>query len=244
MGTASTMVFDVGMRNTRRLAASLSLAFIALASVACTADASVVKDPICDGKRANIVGTAGKDSFIPSKFEPGDVVALLGGNDYAQVGGHVDDVTICGGKGEDEIVGDAGAGEGLKFFGDGGADELGSLFEQGKRSANHGFKLDGGLGHDIVAGSKGHDRIEGGSGPDYVRGSSGGDVVHGGPGDDDLSGGPGKDELFGDQDDDRLYGYFYETKTPNRERVDTAFGGPGRDLCVAKHRHSCKKDRR
>ena len=242
MGRASTVVFDGGMRNTRRFAAPLSLAFIAFALIAYTADASAAQRPTCDGKKANIVGTAGNDSFIPSKFDAGDVVALLGGHDYAQVGAHIDHVTVCGGQGEDKIFGDAGAGEDLKFFGDDGSDQLGSLFEQGKHAAVHGFKLDGGRGRDSFTGSKGHDRIEGGTGADGVSGSRGGDVVHGGSGVDLLEGGAGKDKLFGDQDDDYLYGFFNGTKTPNRERVDSAFGGPGHDRCFAKYRHSCKRD--
>lgn len=226
----------------RRLCPTVLLAVLALPLAALPASAA--KRPTCDGKRANIVGTGGRDSFSPGKFEEGDVVAMLGGSDFVEVGDHVDDITICGGKGDDFILGDARAGEDLHFFGDSGADYLGSdELERARRAMPHPLKLDGGRGNDHLTGSKGHDRIEGDSGFDIVRASTGDDVVHGGEGDDDLSGGAGNDLLFGDQDDDHLYG-FDEKKKSHRRQVDSAFGGPGHDLCVAKHRHSCKKDQR
>jgi len=232
------------MRTTLRRAGIIALLLCTPASIIGTSPALAAERPTCNGQTANIVGTQGKDSYAPSKFHDGDVVALLGGRDYAQVGGHTDNVTICGGRNDDEIVGDAGAGKNLRFFGDKGSDSLGSLFEQGKSASRHGYKLDGGPGRDYFDGSKRHDRVEGGAGPDVVRGYKVGDVVHGGRGEDLIEGGPGEDTLFGDQDDDALYGFYYQTRTPNRERVDSVFGGPGRDICVAKHRHSCKKDRR
>ncbi|MFN8112268.1 MAG: hypothetical protein U0R51_03620 [Solirubrobacterales bacterium] len=232
------------MKTSARLAAVTSALFVVLTGALPPAAGLAAERPTCGGEKATIVGTAGKDAYAPSKFHPGDVVALLGGNDYAQVGGHVDDVTVCGGQGEDEIVADAGAGRDLRFFGGGGADVLGSLFEQGKRAAQHSFRLDGGRGLDYFHGSRAHDRIDGGPGPDRIDGYLGGDVLHGDGGDDLVEGGPGADTLFGDHDDDALYGYYYSTKTPNAERLDSAFGGPGRDVCVAADRHSCRRDRR
>ena len=135
------MVFDVGMRNTRRLAASLSLAFIALASVACTADASAAKQPTCDGKRANIVGTAGQGQLHPEEFRargrrgaarrqrlrPGRRATWTTSRSAAARARTKSSATPVRVKD-------------LKFFGDGGADELGSLFEQGKRVASARFQ--------------------------------------------------------------------------------------------------------
>jgi uncharacterized delta-60 repeat protein len=58
----------------------------------------------CLGKRATIVGTAGRDDLIGTPHR--DVIAALGGADKVKGRGGPD--LICGGRGKDRLAGDAG----------------------------------------------------------------------------------------------------------------------------------------
>jgi len=67
-------------------------------------DAGAFETPYCDGMRATIVGTAGRD--VLSGTEGADVVAALGGRDRITLGRGDD--TACGGGGRDRISGGPG----------------------------------------------------------------------------------------------------------------------------------------
>jgi uncharacterized delta-60 repeat protein len=99
---------------------------------------SATRVPRCAGRRATIVGTAGRDALRGTPRA--DVIVALGGNDsVAALGGR--DI-VCGGKGNDRLVGGSGA------------DRLDG--EQGQDT------LSGGTGNDRLSGGPGRDRLIGG----------------------------------------------------------------------------------
>jgi DNA-binding beta-propeller fold protein YncE len=69
----------------------------------------------CGGKKATIVGTAGKD--VRSGTAKADVIALLGGNDTAR--GLAGNDILCGGAGRDKLIGGGGRD---RLVGGGGRD--------------------------------------------------------------------------------------------------------------------------
>lgn len=62
------------------------------------------RTPTCRGKKATIVGTAGKDRLVGTG--KADVIVALGGNDLVKARGGND--VVCGGAGKDKLVGGAG----------------------------------------------------------------------------------------------------------------------------------------
>lgn len=134
--------------------------------------------PLCFGKPATIVGTAGPDS-LRSSDEVSDVIWGAGGNDYISGGDFYGVQThpdlLCGGPGDDRISGSPG-----------------------------NDKLSGGQGADYVRGERGSDVLHGNDGNDNLVEESiadsdaGDDVLRGGAGDDRIGGGWGRDQLFGD----------------------------------------------
>jgi hypothetical protein len=138
--------------------------------------------PLCDGKRATIVGTPANDHL---KGTPkADVIVGLGGND--QIDGLGGNDTICGGAGNDQLSGGAGTDA---LLGGAGNDTL-----TGGAGAD---TLLGGAGSDTLAGGPGADTLSGGAGRDTLAGGAGADTLSGGPGNDQLTGGAGKDILMG-----------------------------------------------
>lgn len=104
--------------------------------------------PLCGGKRATIVGTAGIDNIMGT---PGpDVIHGLGGNDTIYGGGGND--IICGGDGDDKLYGDTGDDT---LYGGPGRDKL--------RDGSGYNYLYGGPGNDILKGRK---HLTGGQGYD------------------------------------------------------------------------------
>jgi Ca2+-binding RTX toxin-like protein len=159
----------------RRLAAIALLACAVGALLAVAASgAETGAAPMCGGKRATIVGTAGDDVIQGTEKAdviwagPGDDTVYGGlGNDVV-CGGAGDDL-IHGGRGNDWLDGDAGTD---RAFGDLGDDHVG-----------------GGSGdRDEVSGGLGIDTVNGGSGnEDLVRGDYGYDRMDGGPGSGDIA---------------------------------------------------------
>jgi Ca2+-binding RTX toxin-like protein len=199
------------------LAASLLVALLAAAP----AEAA----PKCFGKKATIVGSAGKD-HITGKKAP-DVIVALGGDDV--IDGFRGNDRICGGAGDDRIVGFRGYD---RLSGDDGNDSVngqkgtdllwggaGTDYMVGERGND---QIDGGAGDgDQLIGDKGNDRLDGGEGNgDYLDGALGDDTLLGGPGDGDrLIGGLGADKLDGGEGNgDVLRG---------DDSTDTLDGGPG-----------------
>lgn len=107
--------------------------------------------PKCAGRRATIVGTAGRDVLRGTRRA--DVIVALGGNDVVLGAGGND--LVCGGPGNDRLLGGLGAD---RLLGGPGKDQL--------------F---GGPGKDQLFGGLGADRLFGGAGRDLLRGGPGRD---------------------------------------------------------------------
>ena len=97
---------------------------------------------LCQGRRATIVGTAGRDVLVGTRGR--DVVAGLGGNDLIRSVGGRD--LVCGGAGADVIDGGTGRD---RLFGGAASDTI-----------------RGGTGHDSLTGGAGRDVCSGGPGED------------------------------------------------------------------------------
>ncbi|MEK6250480.1 MAG: hypothetical protein AABM43_00835 [Actinomycetota bacterium] len=108
----------------------------------------------CQGKRATIVGTAGKDKLKGTK--KADVIVGLGGKDKIIAKGGND--IVCAGAGNDKVFGGVGND---KLNGEGGNDRL--LGGKGKD------KLKGGKGKDKLYGGPGLDKLNGGPGKDIQK---------------------------------------------------------------------------
>jgi hypothetical protein len=98
----------------------------------------------------------------------------------------LDDCTITGTPGNDELVGTPGD------------DVICGL--------DGNDTIDGGGGDDVLLGGPGDDLIDGGAGDDTLGGGSGDDLMDGGSGDDTLHGATGEDVLLGGDGDDLLDG--------------------------------------
>jgi RTX calcium-binding nonapeptide repeat (4 copies) len=98
--------------------------------------------PRCAGKRATLVGTAGRDRLTGTRRA--DVIVALGGNDLIRAGRGND--LVCAGTGNDRVEG-----------GDGNDRLLGG---------SGGDRLVGGNGRDRMTGDSGRDRCLGGAGRD------------------------------------------------------------------------------
>jgi uncharacterized delta-60 repeat protein len=138
--------------------------------------------PLCMGKPATIVGTAGADHLKGTA--KADVIVALGGNDTIDGGGGND--VICAGAGNDHVSGGAGND---RIDGQAGADVISG--GAGKDT------LDGGAGNDVLSGGAGADTLTGDAGADTLAGGAGADKLSGGAGNDRLTGGAGTDTLTG-----------------------------------------------
>ena len=117
-----------------------------------------VSPPLCDGERADVVGSEAGDEIDASTFS--DVIVALGGDD--SVDARESDDVVCAGDGDDRVRGDSG--DPLIF----GFDTL--LGEEG---------------NDDLKGNREPDVLDGGPGNDFLRGKGGGkDRLDCGPGHD------------------------------------------------------------
>jgi uncharacterized delta-60 repeat protein len=119
--------------------------------------------PRCAGRRATIVGTAGRDALRGTRRA--DVIVALGGNDRIRAERGND--RVCGGAGNDLVTGRAGRD---RVLGGRGND-----------------RLAGGGGRDSLLGQAGRDALFGGPGSDRLSGGGGRDNCLGGPGPDSTS---------------------------------------------------------
>jgi uncharacterized delta-60 repeat protein len=124
--------------------------------------------PRCAGRRATIVGTAGRNVLRGTRRA--DVIVALGGNDSIRAARGND--RVCGGAGNDNVAGQSGrdrvqGGRGNdRLTGGGGTDSL--LGQAG------GDALLGGPGNDRLTGGGGRDNCLGGAGRDTTRCETGG----------------------------------------------------------------------
>ena len=111
--------------------------------------------PRCAGRRATIVGTAGRDTLRGTARA--DVIVALGGRDrvLARAGNDL----VCAGAGNDRVL---GAGGRDRLVGEGGRD-----------------RLVGDGGRDRLLGGAGRDRLTGGAGQDRCVGAGGRDSASG-----------------------------------------------------------------
>lgn len=168
-----------------RITLAAVFAFTTTGLVGAPANAAV---PLCFGKPATIVGTAGPDVLV-GQSGVADVIWGGGGDDRI-VGGEYysdDDVPgraadlLCGETGNDNVYGGPGHD---KLNGGDGDDEV-----------------DGGYGNDTVQGNAGHDVLVDESMADNM---SGNEIMRGGTGNDRISVGFGLDKAYGDAGNDTL----------------------------------------
>lgn len=142
--------------STRSSARAVALAVLAAlgmlgTQLAVTAAHAAGAVPMCGGKRATIVGTAGADSIRGTRRA--DVIVGRGGSDVIDGRGGND--LICGNGGDDRLSGGAGA------------DRLGG--------GPGNDRMYGGDGRDVVSRQEGHDVLRGGAGKDAIAGGDGRD---------------------------------------------------------------------
>jgi Ca2+-binding RTX toxin-like protein len=189
----------------RRVAWAAGLVAAGSLLAAAPAASGPVEAPLCEGRPATIVGTAGADQLLGSAGH--DVI--YGGPGADVIRGLAAADKLCGGSGDDSISG------GLlvdRISGGLGADHI-----SGDTGSD---RLRGGEGSDTIRGGRGNDIAEGGDGSDLVFGDLGDDTVRGGPGDrDEAAGGLGIDSVSGGAGNGDVvsgdYGY------------DRMSGGPG-----------------
>jgi Ca2+-binding RTX toxin-like protein len=133
----------------------------------------VAARPICAGRPATIVGTAGNDVITGTLGD--DVIVTGAGRDWIR--GRGGDDVICSGADRDFVS----AGGGDDTVDTGAGRDVGS----------------GGIGDDTITGRANADILTGGLGADTLNGNTGDDNLIGHDGDDDLNGGPDTDTCRG-----------------------------------------------
>jgi Ca2+-binding RTX toxin-like protein len=153
------------MDRMKRLAVSVSLGLLGAMLLGLEGAQAA---PTCFGRRADIVGTGGRDRIRGTPRN--DVIVALGGRDVVLGGGGRD--LICAGSGDDAV---GGHGASDKVAGGSGNDQL--------FGGSRGDLLKGGGGRfDFLFGQTGNDRLIGGAGGDVLLGQKGNDLFSGGPG--------------------------------------------------------------
>jgi Ca2+-binding RTX toxin-like protein len=187
----------------RRMCVLLGLT--ALTALAIPSTSAQAAAPLCFGKPATIVGTAGPDNLV-GQSGISDVIyagdgndSVLGGDFYSEdsVPGAAPDL-LCGGPGDDTVYGGPGND---KINGGDGNDHV-----------------DGRLGADLVQGNVGDDRVNDQSFAD-MDGAN--DVLKGGTGNDLLTTGWGIDKAYGEAGNDTIIDLECSTSY--------LYGGPGAD---------------
>ncbi|MCA1683764.1 MAG: hypothetical protein LC708_01350, partial [Actinobacteria bacterium] len=115
---------------------------------------TITINPICNGKEATIVGTAGNDRLFGTSGD--DVIVGLGGDD--SIYGYGGNDTICAGDGNDVVYG----GDGNDFIDGGPGNDT----------------LVGDAGNDTVLGGDGTNRLFAGAGTDTLTGGPGLDYCY------------------------------------------------------------------
>jgi peptidoglycan/xylan/chitin deacetylase (PgdA/CDA1 family) len=205
-----------------RLIGALACGCLA-AALAVAAEAS---PPLCAGRPATILGTAG-DDFIEGTPED-DVIVAGEGNDIV-VAKEGDDV-VCGNGGDDTL--DGGPGQDLLLGGPGNDRLTGGDGPDAIAGGSGRDTIGGGAGADLLDGGPDDDLITGGDGDDSLSGGAGADILRGSPGNDTLDGGEGDDALYGDLGDDRLGGGPGDDTLSGGEGDDTCRGGEGEDAAA------------
>lgn len=135
-------------------------------------------------------GSAGRDRIVDDDIGRDEVIWLGGGRDYVEPGvdgGAVGRLTICTGRGNDEVRLFEGFGpRSIWIHGGGGRDRLGNA-DDPDFSQLPAMKIRGGPGRDVLRGADGKDVLRGGPGSDNLKGDSrfytgGVDRADGGPG--------------------------------------------------------------
>ncbi len=177
------------------------------------------------GRTLLVPGTSGND-FIDIVADDEVIQASLNGFGRQFNVSQVDQISITGGDGNDNI--DAGSDRAVPIFADGG---------NGRDKIAGGFKNDtlmGDGGRDFIDGGAGADHIIGGGGNDQLRGQTGNDLIHGGPGNDYLEGDSGNDRLDGGSGLDTVHGNDGDDFiTANDGAIDSLFGDGGTDTATA-----------
>jgi Ca2+-binding RTX toxin-like protein len=219
-----------------------------------TSAAHAAAAPMCDGHRATIVGTPGKDVLVGTRGA--DVIAGLAGND--RIDGRGGDDIVCAGAGGDQVTGGPGddrlfsgppAASGGDHFGPpdvligGPGDDFLSASRRGNKDtavrlsyarAPRGVTVDlrshtvTGWGTDTVRAS-GWVHVVGSAHDDTMTGSAGRDWLEGRAGDDTLVGRGGNDLLEDGRGDDTLLGGRGNDDLQAFTGSDTVRGGPGND---------------
>ncbi|HEY3183270.1 MAG TPA: hypothetical protein VGJ77_10570 [Gaiellaceae bacterium] len=125
-------------------------------------------------------------------------------------------VELCGGDGNDKIVGGT---HGDHLVGDG--------HEGGGFTCTTGEA--GTDGNDELDGQGGNDTLDGTGGGDTLIGGDGGDTINAGSGSDQAKGGQGEDHIFGQAGDDPMLEGGPEANTPG-QIADEIDGGDGVDI--------------
>jgi Ca2+-binding RTX toxin-like protein len=130
----------------RRSVLVIAAATVTLTPLLVAGSASSAEPVTCDGRRATIVGTDGKDEIVGT---PGrDVIHALKGFDTIRGQGGND--VVCGGRGADTMLGGPGTD---RLFGARG----GYVGDDEGTGTWYGNKLVGGLGADYLSGGPDHD---------------------------------------------------------------------------------------
>lgn len=96
-----------------------------------------------------------------------------------------------------------------------------------------GLSLNGGVGEDIIAGSKYNDTLNGGKGEDELYGNAGDDKMYGGDGYDYINGGDGNDLIKGEKGESWLVGGAGNDTIEGGSDYDYIQGGADADLIKA-----------
>ncbi len=96
-----------------------------------------------------------------------------------------------------------------------------------------GLSLNGGVGEDIIAGSKYNDTLNGGKGEDELYGNAGDDKMYGGDGYDHINGGDGNDLIKGEKGESWLVGGAGNDTIEGGSDYDYIQGGADADLIKA-----------
>lgn len=242
--------------NRAAVSACLALGLAASLSTGVVAPAEGKAAPTCQGVKATIVGTPGKDVIRGTKRR--DVIVALGGDDIVHAGAGND--LVCGGKGADTLNGGRGndrlyGGQDRIGYDRGGRWRMGDLLrggpgddflDPGQQRATPGFSV---YRHDLInygtavrgvtanlttrrVVGQGHDTFT--TSPHFgFVGSPHADTIDGSPEADYIEGAKGNDVIRGGAGADEIY---TEVSLGEHDRDhDVVHGGDGNDRISSSH---------